>query len=118
MAERQTAKGRSPEPGAHRHGTQRGLEVCPACDSRLVYPVDWEPADPRRWRVGLRCPDCEWQGGGVFSQDTVDAFDEALDLGTEALLEELTLLTRANLEEEVERFVAALHAGHILPEDF
>jgi hypothetical protein len=97
---------------------ERGLEVCPACDSRLVYPLDWEPADPNRWRVGLRCPDCEWHGGGVYNQRMVDAFDEALDLGTEALLEELTLLARANLEEELERFIAALHADRILPEDF
>jgi hypothetical protein len=97
---------------------EHGLEVCPACDSRLVYPLDWEPAELNRWRVGLRCPDCEWLGGGVYDQQAVDAFDEALDLGTEALLEELTLLTRANLEEQVEGFIAALYADQVLPEDF
>ena len=37
------------------------------CDSRLVYPVDWAPAESGRWRVDLRCPDCEWTGGGVYS---------------------------------------------------
>ena len=41
-----------------------------------------------------------------------------LDLGTEAVLNDLTLLARANMEEEVERFVAALHADHVLPFDF
>jgi hypothetical protein len=112
MAEGQTA----PERGTATH--THGLEVCPACDSRLVYPLDWEPAELNRWRVGLRCPDCEWLGSGVYDQHTVDAFDEALDLGTEALLEELTLLSRANLEEQVERFIAALQADQILPEDF
>jgi hypothetical protein len=48
----------------------------------------------------------------------VDAFDEALDDGTEALLAELTLMTRANLEEQIQRFVDALARDLVLPEDF
>jgi hypothetical protein len=48
----------------------------------------------------------------------VDRFDEALDLGTDAMLNDLLLLARANMESEVDRFVAALVADHILPEDF
>jgi predicted RNA-binding Zn-ribbon protein involved in translation (DUF1610 family) len=94
------------------------LHVCPACDSRLVYPTDWAPAPARRWSVQLRCPECEWGGGGVYSQQVVDRFDEALDAGTEALLTDLNLLARANMEDEVERFLTALDSGHILPEDF
>lgn len=94
------------------------LHVCPSCNSTLVYPVDWAPADHRRWRVDLRCPDCEWNGGGVYAQEIVDAFDEELDHGTEQLLGDLTALARTNMEEEVDRFVAALRAGWILPEDF
>jgi hypothetical protein len=94
------------------------LHVCPTCESRLVYPIDWAPADQRRWRVDLRCPDCEWHGSGVYAQEIVDAFDEELDRGTEELLGDLTALSRANMEEEVDRFVVGLHAGWILPEDF
>ena len=41
-----------------------------------------------------------------------------LDAGTEQLLGDLNLLARANMEEQVERFIAALRAGQILPEDF
>ena len=70
------------------------------------------------WTVDLRCPDCEWTGGGVYAQEVVDRFDEALDGGTEQLLDDLNLLARANMEEQVERFVAALWADRILPEDF
>ncbi len=72
----------------------------------------------KSWSVDLRCPDCEWHGGGVYAQEIVDRFDEALDRGTEQLLGDLSLLTRANMEEQVERFVTALNAGWILPEDF
>jgi hypothetical protein len=101
---------------ARRH--QHDLHICPSCDSHLVYPIDWSPAPARRWTVDLRCPDCEWSGGGTYDQRVVDRFDEQLDLGTEALLEDLGLIARANMEEHVETFVAALHSGAILPEDF
>jgi hypothetical protein len=95
-----------------------GLHVCPTCASDLVLPVHWEPAGKRSWRVALRCPDCEWSGGGVYPQPVVDRFDEALDAGTDAMLSDLAVLARANMEAEVEGFAAALRADHILPEDF
>lgn len=76
------------------------------------------PAPGRRWSIALRCPECEWHGGGIYSQNVVDRFDEVLDDGTQALLDDLDLLTRANMEEQVERFVAALTDDLIFPEDF
>jgi hypothetical protein len=94
------------------------LHICPACDSELVQPTEWSPAAGRRWLVDLRCPDCEWTGGGTYSQRVVDRFDEVLDNGTEAMLEDLTALARANMQDHVEKFVAALDADRILPEDF
>ena len=102
---------------ATRH-TGETLHVCPSCASHLVYPTDWAPADRTRWTVELRCPDCEWIGGGVYSQQVVDRFDEALDNGTEQLLDDLTTLARANMEEQLQRFVTALWSDQILPEDF
>lgn len=105
---------RAPAP-ARREGA---LHVCPCCDSELVFPTDWAPADSGNWAVELRCPDCEWLGGGVFAQLVVDRFDEALDEGTQQLLTDLQLLSRANMEEQVENFVAALWAGDIQPVDF
>ena len=125
MAEKQTAR---PE-DSHGNRSQAetvasprerapALHVCPSCESKLVYPIDWAPADRRRWSVDLRCPDCEWLGGGVYTQEIVDRFDRTLDSGTEQLLDDLNLLARANMEEQVTRFAAALAADHILPEDF
>lgn len=107
---------RAPRQGATRTGED--LHICPACASELVYPTDWAPATSRRWSVELRCPECEWTGGGTYGQVVVDRFDEALDDGTEALLADLNLLTRANMEEQLEQFVAALERDQILPEDF
>ena len=94
------------------------LHVCPECDRRLVYPVEWEEVSATHWDVLLRCPNCEWNEQGVFDQETVDRFDEVLDLGTETLLNDLHRLTKANMEEEIERFSLALAADGILPEDF
>jgi hypothetical protein len=94
------------------------LHVCPSCSSDLVYPTDWAPASERQWHVALRCPECEWNGGGRYTQEVVDRLDEALDRGTESVLDDLTVLTRANMEDQIDRFAAALESGHILPEDF
>ena len=94
------------------------LHVCPSCNSDLVYPTDWAPASERQWHVALRCPECEWNGGGRYRQDVVDRLDEALDHGTESVLDDLNVLIRANMEDQIERFAAALQADQILPEDF
>jgi hypothetical protein len=94
------------------------LHVCPECDRTLVYPVEWEEVSPTHWEVLLRCPNCEWNELGIFDQRTVDRFDEQLDQGTEVLMRDLKRLTRANMEEEIERFTVALGSDLILPEDF
>jgi hypothetical protein len=94
------------------------LHVCPACGGEFVQPLEWAPSGTARWRVDLRCPECEWEGSGVHDQKTMDRFDEVLDDGTEALLEDLTQLSRAIMEEEADRFVDALKRDLIQPEDF
>jgi hypothetical protein len=94
------------------------LHLCPECDRALVYPVEWEEVSPTHWEVLLRCPNCEWTEVGVYDQRTVDRFDEELDHGTEALMRDLKRLTKANMEEEIERFTLALGSDLILPEDF
>lgn len=94
------------------------LHICGSCGSDLVYPVEWDEAGATHWEVSLRCPNCEWTGTGIFEQEVVDRFDEELDRGTESLVRDLRRLIHANMEEDIERFVSALHAGHIVPEDF
>lgn len=105
-----------PAHDAETHGED--LHVCGTCRSDLVYPLDWEEAGATHWEVTLRCPNCEWTGTGVFEQTVVERFDEELDRGTEALVGDLRRLMAANMEEEIERFVQALDADALLPEDF
>jgi hypothetical protein len=110
------AKESDPAPGPaepHQH-----LHICVECSSGLVHPVEWEESGAQNWRVLLRCPNCDVYREGVFSQDMVEAFDEALDQGAEALARDHEHLTRVNMAEEIARFVGALNADAILPEDF
>ncbi len=94
------------------------LHVCPECKRDLVYPVEWEESSPTHWEVELRCPNCEWHGEGVYAQAVVEQLDEHLDNGTQVLVRDLKHLMHANMEDEVERFIAALRAGQIWPMDF
>jgi hypothetical protein len=94
------------------------LHVCGACGSDLVYPTAWEEDGPDTWQVVLRCPECEHLREGIFEQESVDAFDTELDAGTDSLTADYRRLMRANMAEEVDRFVAALDADAILPMDF
>jgi hypothetical protein len=96
----------------------RELHLCLDCDSSLVYPVEWEEAGPSNWSVLLHCPNCDVYREGVFTQETVESFDEELDRGADALARDYKRLMRANMAEEVDRFIGALQAGAIVPEDF
>jgi hypothetical protein len=113
------ADGHEPDAAAHKAAeTQQDLHVCVECDSDLVYPVQWEEAGPENWSVLLHCPNCDVFREGVFTQDNVELFDEELDRGADALARDYKRLMRANMADEIDRFVGALSAGAILPEDF
>ncbi len=94
------------------------LHICPSCDSALVQPIEWTEASEEQWELLLRCPNCEWTQEGVFGQEAVEELEEHLDEGLADLLGDLHRLTQANMADEIERFVAALEADLILPEDF
>ena len=97
---------------------RQDLHHCVECASALVYPVQWEEAGPENWSVLLHCPNCDVFREGVFTQENVELFDEELDRGADVLARDYKRLMRANMAEEIDRFVGALEAGAILPEDF
>ncbi len=97
---------------------EQDLHLCLECDSDLVYPLEWEEAGPENWSVLLHCPNCDVYREGVFTQETVEYFDEELDRGSDALARDYKRLMRANMAEEIDRFASALQVDAILPEDF
>jgi hypothetical protein len=94
------------------------LHICVACASELVYPLQWEESGEENWSVLLHCPNCDVFREGVFSQQTVEGFDEEIDRGADVLVRDYKRLIHVNMAEEIERFVGALTADAILPEDF
>ena len=94
------------------------LHICIECSSQLVYPLQWEESGPVNWNVLLHCPNCDLYREGIFAQETVESFDEELDRGADTLARDYKRLMRANMAEEMERFVGALASDAILPEDF
>ena len=96
----------------------RDLEVCEACGCSLVQPTDWESAGPGSCRMSLWCPSCLHSSQGVFSEASADRFDFYLDDATASMVTDLKRLELANMYEDCERFIGALAAGAILPEDF
>jgi hypothetical protein len=113
----ETVQGRrtTEDPPAEPH---QELHVCMECASDLVYPVEWEESGEENWSVLLHCPNCDIYREGVFTQHTVETFDEELDRGADALVRDYKRLMRANMADEIERFVGALDSGAIVPEDF
>ena len=96
----------------------RPLHICPECDSPLVQPLSWSESENDCWELELGCPNCEWHEEGVFSQGEIEELEDRLEDGLSDLLDDLHRLAQANMADEIERFVRALEADMILPEDF
>jgi hypothetical protein len=97
---------------------EEGLHVCLHCGGRLVYPLRWSEAGHRRWRLQLRCPECESISNGVFERSIVERLDDELERAANALADDLRRLTHANMSEEIEFFSRALAADLIDAGDF
>ncbi len=108
----------APAPPAPVDPTVDGLHVCPECRSVLVQPREWHDAGPDHWLLERYCPECWWTGEERFAQDVMESFDVTLDDGTDALIRSLHKVTAERMQDDIERFAAALHADALLPEDF
>jgi hypothetical protein len=78
----------------------------------------WNEATEQRWELTLECPNCGWAEDGVYDRDEIDRLEERLDDGLAEMLADLQRLAQANMADEIDRFIAALNADYILPEDF
>ena len=66
-----------------------------------------------------RVPELRLAGGrDLSSAEQIDQLEEKLDDGLAEMLADLKRLAQANMAEEIDRFVTALKADLILPEDF
>jgi hypothetical protein len=88
-----------------------------ACSRPFVYPEFGLP-DGGRWRVLLNCLSCGWSGVRMLDENGLEEFERELDDEREQIELDLERLTHHNMSEYRDRFVAALAADAILPEDF
>ncbi|MGO9753743.1 MAG: hypothetical protein ACLP22_19995 [Solirubrobacteraceae bacterium] len=96
----------------------RQLHICPLCASNLVQPIAWSAQPQARWQLTLECPNCGWTEEDVYERSQVEALEDKLDDGLCKMIADLQRLVKANMADDVERFVSALLADQILPEDF
>ncbi len=96
----------------------RGLHICPDCGCGLVQPIDWSEAPDDCWNLALNCPNCDWYTEGLYNADQVRELEDQLDEGLADMLQDLQRLAQANMADQIDRFVKALNADQILPEDF
>ena len=100
-------------------GLGRDLRFCPTCRQPFVAPREiLATEDDGHHVVDLACANCEWSAIERHDGERLGALDRALDRDT-AQIEAAAQALALSLElDRIDRFVAALHAGHILPEDF
>jgi hypothetical protein len=96
----------------------RRLSLCPACGGELVQPLSWCERSDGCWELTLECPNCWWTESGVYRREQVEQLEARLDQGLADMVNDLRRLTHANMAAHVDRFIAALDADVILPEDF
>jgi hypothetical protein len=99
-------------------GSEAAEILCGSCCSDLVFPVDWQSTSETMWLVKLRCPECDAEYDEPMERWLVERFVAQLHTQKRALAGELARFTLSAFALETERFVAALNAGHIQPDDF
>ena len=103
----------------HPTRSTRGLHQCTECHEPFVIPVDvLDVYDGGRCLVELFCTNCHDSRVGVHEDDELMALDEQLQETTEVMHNAVDVLQAIDEWERVERFVEALHADLVLPEDF
>jgi hypothetical protein len=95
------------------------LRLCPVCRQPFVAPREILAShEDGHHVVDLACSNCEWSAIQLHDAARLTALDEALDRDS-AQIEAAAQALALSLElDRIDRFAAALHAGHILPEDF
>ena len=96
----------------------RPTEICPRCGAAHVHPLEWHRLPHDRWVMALRCPDCEWRETEILGRREVERYETVMSEAQDRLADEIERVRREIMEDEVERFVAALADDLILPFDF
>jgi hypothetical protein len=93
--------------------------LCRVCRRPFLVPLSVVSLVSRQsYVVELRCTNCEDATVALLDEREMERLDRELDRQSGRLRHTLAEIELADELDEIDRFVEALHAGHILPEDF
>ena len=96
-----------------------GLELCRACQRPFVVPTSvLDIVDGDRCVVELHCVNCGHTRTGVHDDTALEALDQQLEASSAQIRNAVELFEILDEWERAERFIAALHLDHVVPEDF
>jgi hypothetical protein len=95
------------------------LHVCEACGEPFVVPLSIvDILDADRYVVELWCSNCDRSTLSAEYDDALERLDRELVRTTTQIRAALEVIETVDELVRVDRFAEALHADHILPEDF
>ena len=94
------------------------LEVCPACGTDFVNPVEWTAIEDHSWWMLLRCAQCQHSREVTVSNAEAERFDEALDSRADPIARAVRKLDLERMAATVETLIVALQRDLIGPADF
>jgi hypothetical protein len=109
-----------------RHRQQRAdrhpMHVCVVCRANAVTPLHTQVWDDDRWLVVLRCGACGHERTGLFAHATCLVYEGHLDASAHLIRRSLKAAEaereRSEMAEGAERFIEALKADIVGPDDF
>jgi hypothetical protein len=93
--------------------------VCTACERDFIVPISVvDLIDHDRCVVELQCTNCGTSSLRVHEDRELMELDRRLDTVQAQMRETVEMLEISDDLDRIDRFVRALRADHILPEDF
>jgi hypothetical protein len=94
------------------------LEICAACGTDYVNPVDWSAVEDHSWWMLLRCAECEHMREVTVPNAEAQRFDEALDRRADPIARALHRIDVDCMKAWVESITVALQRDLIDATDF
>ncbi len=93
------------------------LEVCRACPSKLVQPVQWRRLGDDLWEIDLRCPDCGSTSRECVPKEAVARYDQVMRRARVSLERHLEAIERVDSGTDRAPYGDPAPDLRILPED-
>jgi hypothetical protein len=107
-----------PTPGHDKAPEAPGLELCPACATDYVNPVEWSAIEDHSWWMLLRCAQCDHTREVTVSNTEAERYDAALDSRADPIARAAHRLDLERMAATVESLIVALQRDLIGPADF